>query len=388
LVDPDRMTTAVRDGWFAWLTEGRPTTPVTWEDGVPRVRGPWAEARAAEVDAVLTRLGLSTGLRGVYEAHTQDRERDLASQLVAAGWRSGADDERRVVLRIAVVTTAARDAVRTGSFSWALSWSDPIGLTGPSGRVPLETWVDVALDGSWHPLVQGLGLHMAEAAPAADGTTPLHLVRPMPQAGTPAPLPDPPSPPFFRATGGWGWQGALPGRLLSGQVRVQIATDRIAIGGKAVRFDELAHLRLQLSPPRTTSSTIAAAIELVDRNGVRAAGRMSTSSGASGRNLLAAMEYIWVLVERKAFDRMVDELLERARRYEAKVGRMRLTPAGLAPMSRPDDLTPWVDVGDAVLTEREVLVMRRGKQPLRVPLGSMDALLLPPLLPRARVLLA
>lgn len=382
LRDANEQQERVRVAWAQVVVGDVPLKRVTWEQGMARANATWGADAAARADDLLQRMGFGAGLRGVYEAHAAGRGRELVSRLVADGWRTGADDEWRVVLRTVVMVTAARDAVAVGAASWAISWSGPVGLETADGtELPLRGWAEQALAGDWRPLVQGLTLDRNVPPRRSDGGGGGGGVGPV------AILVDPPSPPFARGSGGWQWEVSLPGRLVGGRGRIRLADSGLAIDGHGIGFEQIDHVRIRVR--RQGKGAVADLVLEVDGQPVKL-----HAAGASERDgLIIGMTfvYLWDLLAVRVAGRLAEEAMLRiAEGEEVAAGGLVLSRVGLARAGRRSgaDVAPWAVVGDLRPKGRGAEVPRRGSTPLRADLDARDALLLHRLIPQARALLA
>lgn len=378
LKDANDLAERVRVAWAQAVVGDVPLRRVTWEEGMARTEAAWAAEASGQVDDILLRMGMSPGLRGVYETHEAGRDRELVSRLVAAGWRTGATDEWQVVLRTVLVVMGARDAVAVGTHAYHLSWSASVGVVDAAGEeAPLRGWVEQAMAGDWRPLVQGLGLDR-NAVPAPT-TTP---------GGGPKVrmVSDPPSPPFARGRGEWSWEAALPGGLLRRHPRVRIADAGIGLDDGVLRWDQIEHVALAY---RRQGRGATAVLTLVDAGGRRARTRLAGASAEDGARVSVTAAYLWDLLSHRTGERLAEEAMLRiAEGEEVEAGGLVFSRAGLAAARRRNDVVPWAEVRDAQPDGRGMVVPRKGGKPLKADANAQDAVLLGRLIPQARALLA
>jgi hypothetical protein len=352
---------------------------LTWEEGMTRVAGERAQESAKEVDYVLRRMGMNVGLRGVYESHVAQRDRELVSRLVAVGWRTGATDEWRAVLRAVLVVTAARDAVAVSGCAFDVSWSAPVGLVDLQGtELPLAGWVDQAMAGDWRPLVQGLRLDQV-AVPTPE------VVSGSRPASTRL-VPVPPCPPFTRGTGRWRWEASAPGRLLVRHSHLFVADDAVGIDRLMVPYERVQHVTVAL---KRFGQGVRGKIVLDAGEGVELVVRLFGPSTRRGAEAAAIGGYVWDLMVAHTAGRLGEEAMLRiAEGHEVTLGGLVFSRSGLASVRDPGEVVPWGAIGDARMKGRKVVVPRRGGRSLRADPDAVDAILLDRLIPQARALLA
>lgn len=394
LRDPERWVRAAAERWMSVVGVGAGTTVVPWSAwGEVVARGEQA-ARAAVVDQVLVRLGLPQGVEGVQEALAAGRDRELAAGLVSAGWRVGGPDERTVVLRAAVVATAAERAAAAGA-TWTVSWSGPVALIAPDGAtLDLDRLADGALAGDWDGLLAAVGSPPSAAAPAASPGPrrargrqlhhPTASDEPTVTPGRPAPAPPtPPSPPFAPAEHPWRWTATVPGRIGS-KVRVHVGDDHLGLGDAVIAYADIAHLATRIQNQNGVDATIT-----VEADGATEPIKVRASSvGAQGQAIVQLVAYLWDLLDdRIGEQRRADVVAAVQGGDTVVVAGLSLSRAGVATAKRPARVTPWAQTGDPYVDQLAVKVPTSGK-PLAVGIGSSDAYLLSGLLPVLRTMFA
>jgi Zn-dependent protease with chaperone function len=379
LRDANERTEKVRVAWAQQVVGDVQMKRLPWEEALTPVAAARAQDAAIEVDFVLRRMGMNIGLRGVYEAHTAQRDRELVSRLVASGWRTGATDEWRAVLRTILVVTAARDAVAVSGCSFDLSWSAPVGLVDLEGQeLPLAGWVDQAMAGDWRPLVQGLRLDKA-ALPTADAVATR-------QAAQLRKVPVPPSPPFVRGTGRWRWQAKVPGRLLLRHADLFVGDDALGVGTLMVPYGSIEHVTVSM---KRFGVGVRGRIVLAAGDGVELTVPFFSLTRPRTVQILQVGAFVWDLMVAHVAGRVGEEaMLQIAEGHDVTVGGLVLSRAGLATVGDPGDVAPWSAIGDARLRGRKVVVPRHGGPALRADPDAQDAILLDRLIPQARALLA
>jgi Zn-dependent protease with chaperone function len=387
--DPERWIRTASDRWLqlAGIPEAR--EPVPWSAwGEVVARAEQAE-RAGDTDRALARLGLPAGIAGVHAALTGGRDRDLAAALVSGGWRAAGTDQRRSLLRAALVAVAAEEAARAGA-RWAISWSSPVELQSADGRsLELHPLADAAIDGDWEPLRAAIAPATSGATVAAPSPTPapeprapdLAVGPPAPAPGTVGTLPQPPMPPFTdRVPDPYRWAVSLPGRV-GQKVVIGVGEEGVGIGGGALLYERIAHVTTKVSEP-SPGVTATITVQPVG-GGPELRARVSTTGKHTG-DILATVGYLWDLLGSRVGPRVRAAITEQiGRGSPVVVGGFACSPAGVALAKKPDRLVPWPEVGDAFIEHLRVHVPG-ATTVLSASISEPDAYLVRDLLPELR----
>ncbi len=373
--EPDRWIAAAHDRWLRSVTSGKTFEVVPWDSWGTLVAEATQSDRAAVVDRALARLELGPGVDGVHEALTSDRERELASALVAEGWRA---DQRDQLVRAALMSTAARDAVEQQGCAWAMSWSGPVALRTKAGAdVDVTAWANEVLAGTWRPLVGRA--RRTTKRPAARATSAAS------SSAVVAMLPEPPQPAFAPGDNGWKWVADLPSGVGRNAI-VQVGDDAFGLNGKHVRYDELASFAVSVRSD--SGSGVKVQISAAPADGAAAKITSSSVTQKGARPAYEACGYLWDVVTARAGQRLSDAYVAQVESgSEVAVGGFVVSKAGIATAKKPRNIVAWSDIRDPDYVDGHVVIPASPKG-LVVKMGEPNAFVLDQLIPQLRSLYA
>jgi Zn-dependent protease with chaperone function len=382
LREPNELVEAIRFG--SVLPPGTRDLPrATWEELAPPAYESDLADASLTVDELLERMGMSLGVRGMYECSVAKRDRELMSRLVSVGWDATGLEGRMSVQRTALHAVAVRDALLAGRHTLTLSFSLPVGLADETGEeVPLRSWIDAVIAGDWAPLARGLGFDQAMPVippPDIGDKRALFDVRVI-DVIAPRGL--------ARAEPPWMARTTMQGRFPGQELTVAVAETCVEVGGKAITFDDVRHLTIRWKQLPLKWSL--GRIEVVLRSGETRTIKV-WAHGEDGEHTRAIAVYVGSLLNVKSSVRRVEEaIVQVADGGTVTAGGLVFTQTGLATVAAPQEVTPWPDVAGGVrMRKADAWFVYRWSalvEPLRSDGDACDALMVGRLVSQMRTL--